>query len=276
MPWLREREHLDELEEVAGVLAADEAVQRQAHPLHVHVHSVVAHGAGHVEQHARRGLRVYFRFVNHDVVGRHPNGQARPGAEQGVDHARGDVHLRNGVAELVGFGLGRFDGPFAAHGIGMPPGTARLHLAEDLRQHLRLKQPHGLGREAIIARAIAFEPLLFGLLLNVVFHLLLQRLELVDVAGLGVLLEFLHVDDRELGRLLGFLDLLEQFVDCVELFLHLEGLGHVQLGAAGEVVLPGEFVDLVLFAEQSDDEHEANGEGIAVVADAEVERFEFV
>ena len=53
---------------------------------------------------------------------------------------------------------------------------------------------------AIFALAVAFEPLLFGLLADVVLNLLLKRFEGLDVAGVRELLKLLHVDDRELRR----------------------------------------------------------------------------
>ena len=146
------------------------------------------------------------RAVDDDVVRPHLHRQTRPAAEQGVDHAGGDVHVRDRVAELVFLGLGRFDRPFAGHGVRVPAGPRRLQVAEDSRQHLRLKQPKRLRREAILAGPVLFEPLLLGLLADVVFDLLLQCLEAFDVAGFGELGEFLHVDDRELRRLLGLLE----------------------------------------------------------------------
>ncbi len=56
VPRLGERVHLDELEEVAGVLAADQTVQGQAHPLGVDVLPVVAHRAAHVDHDGRCAL----------------------------------------------------------------------------------------------------------------------------------------------------------------------------------------------------------------------------
>jgi hypothetical protein len=160
--------------------------------------------------------------------------------------------------------------------LGDSTAAARLHLRENPSEHLGLKQPHRLGCEPVLAGAVRFEPLPLRLLADVVLNLLLQGFELLEVAGLGVLLKLLHIDDRELGRLLCLLDLLQQFLDRVQFLFHFEGLGHVHFRAAGELVLPGHLVDLVLLAEQADDQHHALGERVAVVADPEIERLKII
>ena len=76
-PRLGERVHLDELQVVAGILAADQAVERQAHPLDVDVLPVVAHRAAHVHQHDGGALGRVARAMDLDVVRLEPQRQAR-------------------------------------------------------------------------------------------------------------------------------------------------------------------------------------------------------
>src|ERR1043165_4478678 len=73
---LGEAVHLDEGEEIAGVFAADEAVEGEGHALHVDVLAVVAHGAGHVEEDGRRRFGGVLGAVDFDVRGeqRHSDG----------------------------------------------------------------------------------------------------------------------------------------------------------------------------------------------------------
>ena len=114
--------------------------------------------------------------------------------------------------------------------------------------------------------ALLLEALLLGHLAQVVLNLLLQRAELVDVARLGELGEQVHVDDADAGRLAGFFELLEQLVDLFQLFLDGERLRHGHRFVAGEFVLGGQLVDLVLVAEPLDELHQAAGERRLVVA----------
>ena len=84
VPRLGERVHLDELQEIAGIFAADQAVEGQAHALDVDVLTVVAHRAGHVEQHDRGALGIVARLVDDDVFGLETHRQTGTGAQQGV------------------------------------------------------------------------------------------------------------------------------------------------------------------------------------------------
>ena len=76
VPRLGEGVHLDELQEVAGIFAADQPVQRQAHALDVDVLAVVAHRAAHVQQHGGGALGVVAGAVDLDVLGLEPHRQA--------------------------------------------------------------------------------------------------------------------------------------------------------------------------------------------------------
>ncbi len=70
---LRDRVHLDELQEVAGVLLADEPIECERHPLHVDVLAFVAHRAAHIHQHGGRALRSVPRAMNDDVFRHEPD-----------------------------------------------------------------------------------------------------------------------------------------------------------------------------------------------------------
>ncbi len=85
MARLGDRVHLDELQEIAGILGADQAVQRQAHALDVDVLGLVAHRAAHVEQDAGGALGIVARALDDDVLGLHAQRQAGAGSKQGVD-----------------------------------------------------------------------------------------------------------------------------------------------------------------------------------------------
>ena len=100
--------------------------------------------------------------------------------------------------------------------------------------------------------------------------------ELLDVARLGELRQLFQVDDADLGRLGGLFELLEQLVDRLQLLLDLERLRHGHRLPAGELVLAGQLIDLVLFAEALDEVEQVAGELAALVAAAIPEPFEVV
>ena len=77
LPQLGEGVDLDEAQPVAGILAADQAVQGQAHPLDVDVEPVVTHRAAHVQEHGGGALGRVAGAVDDDVFRAHPQGQAR-------------------------------------------------------------------------------------------------------------------------------------------------------------------------------------------------------
>ena len=95
------------------------------------------------------------------------------------------------------------------------------------------------------------ESLLGCQLAQVVLNLLLERLELLDVSRLGELGQLLEVDHADLPGLGRFLELLEQPVDHLQFFLDLERFrdGHGRL--AGELILGGQLIDLILVREAS-------------------------
>ena len=79
---------------------------------------------------------------------------------------------------------------------------------------------------------------------------------LVQLGGklaLGELGQLLQVDDADLRCLHCLLELFEEFVDRLQFLLDLERLRHGHRGAAGELVLRRQFVDLVLLAEPLDE-----------------------
>ena len=100
-----EREHLDQLQEVARIFAADQPLQGQRHPLDVDVLPVVAHRAAHVHDHGGGALGRVPRAVNDDVFLGQLHRQAAAGPQHGVDERLRDVHVGQRVAELVGLGL---------------------------------------------------------------------------------------------------------------------------------------------------------------------------
>ncbi len=237
VPRLGEGVHLDELQEIAGIFAADQAVQRQAHALDVDVLAVVTHRAAHVEQHRRGALGIVARLVDDDVFGLEPDRQARSVAQQGVGERGRDVHVRHGIAELVGPGLLHLGGAFADDRALMPAGARRLQLLEDARQQLGLKQPIGVRRHLKAAAFAFLESLLLGHLPQIFLNLLLQGVELLHLPRFGELGQFLHVDDADLRRLGRLFQLLEQLVDRFQFVLDLQRFGNRHRLVAGEFVL---------------------------------------
>ena len=73
---LGEGVHLDELEKIAGVFAANQTVEGQAHAFDVDVLSAVAHRAAHIHQHGGGALGIVARAVDDDVFGFHSQRQA--------------------------------------------------------------------------------------------------------------------------------------------------------------------------------------------------------
>ncbi len=119
--------------------------------------------------------------MDDDVVGLEPYRQAGPVAKQGVGERGGDVHVGDGIAELVGLGLLQLDRPFADDRSLVPAAAGRLELLEDPRQQLGLEQPIGLGRH-LVALCVPLQSLLFRQLFEVVLDLLLELAQLVNVA----------------------------------------------------------------------------------------------
>ena len=166
-PRLGERVHLDEVQVVAGVLAADQPVQCQAHPLDVDVLAVVPHRAAHVHHDDRGALGRVAGAVDDDVLRFQPQRQFGSAAQHGVDQRLRNVHVRDRIAELVGLGLLQLDRPFAEDRPLVPAGAGRLQLAEDPLQQLALEQPVGLRSQ--LERAVFLgQPLAFGHLAQVI------------------------------------------------------------------------------------------------------------
>ena len=95
-----------------------------------------------------------------------------------------------------------------------------------------------------------------------------NSLEILHVALLGVFGQGLHVDHADLRGLGRFFKLLQQAVDLFQFLLDLDGLGDGHRRAAGELVLGGQLVDLVLVAQPVDQLHELPGERALLVVDA--------
>ena len=72
-----EREHLDELQIIARVFAANQPLQRQTHAFDVDVLPVVTHRAAHVHQHGGGTFRVVAGTMNDDIFALHPQRQFR-------------------------------------------------------------------------------------------------------------------------------------------------------------------------------------------------------
>ena len=195
--------------------------------------------------------------------------------EHGVDQRAGDVHVGQRIAEFIGLGLLQLDRPFALDGPLVPPGPRGLQVAEDPLQQPPLEQAIGLGREPV-----ALGGLLQALLLGQVFEELLDRagqlLEVLHVALLGVFGQGLHVDHADLRGLGRFFKLLQQAVDLFQLLLDLDGLGDGHRRTAGELVLGGQLVDLVLVAQPVDQLHKLPGERALLVVDAVPEPLDVV
>ena len=95
---------------------------------------------------------------------------------------------------------------------------------------------------------------------QVLLDLLLQLVQLLDVARLGELRQLLQVDDADLRRLGGLFQLLQQPVDRLQLFLDLQRLRARVSGVRPvNVVLAGQLVDLVLVAQPVDELHQLRG-----------------
>ena len=214
--------------------------------------------------------------MDDDVFGLQPHRLAGADAEDGVDERGRDVHLRDAVAELVGPRLLHFDGPLTDDCPGVPARARRLHLLEDAREQLRLEEAVRLGRHLEPAALGLLQPLLLGGLAEVLLDLLLEFAELLHVARLDELRELVHVDDADLRGLRGLLELLQQLVESLQLFLDLEGFGDGHRLVAGELVLAGEFIDLVLVPEALDEAQQAARELAALVAGAIPQALEVV
>ncbi len=80
------------------------------------------------------------------------------------------------------------------------PVRGGFEIAEDPFQQLALEQPIGLGRQ-LIALGPALQALLLGHVAQQILDLLLQLVQLFDVARLGELGQLFQVDDADLRRL---------------------------------------------------------------------------
>jgi hypothetical protein len=107
-----------------------------------------------------------------------------------------------------------------------------------------------------------------GQLPQIVLDLLLQRPELLEITRLRELGQRLHVDDRDLRGLARLAQLLQQAIDGLQLLLDPKGLGNVQRGPAGELVLRSQVVNLVLVPQTVHQMHEVLREPRPLVAHA--------
>ena len=138
-----------------------------------------------------------------------------------------------------------------------------------------MEEPVGLGCEPIALRGL-LQSLLLGQVAKVLLDHLGQLVELFHVARLGELGQGFHVDDADLGGLGRFFKLLQEAVDLFQLLLDFEGLRNGHRRAAGEFVLGGQLVDLVLVAQPVDQLHQLPGEGALLVVDAVPEPLDVV
>ena len=114
----------------------------------------------------------------------------------------------------------------------------------------------------------ALQPLPLGHFAHVVFDLLLQHVELLDVARLGELGQQVHVDDADLRRLCRLFELLEQLVDLLQLLLDGERLGNRQRLRPVNSYLAASSSTWYLSPSLSTKLHDLPGEFRAVVAGA--------
>ena len=247
--------HLDELQEIARILSADQSIERHRHALGLDVLAAVAHGARHVHDHGRGALGLLAGVVDHHVVGAHAHGLARCArpvggfAEQGVHHALRDVHGRGTVAEFVGPRGGKLHRAVGAADALVAAAACALQVAEDGGQQAALVEPHGLRRDLPSALGRACEACFLCQTLQQLVHAPLRIAERVHLLLRRKLLERVHVDDGGLGVLERLAQLFQEAVDLLELLLHLDGARHVERLAARERPTCAELVHLVLLAE---------------------------
>ena len=173
-----------------GILAADQAFERQGHPLDVDVLPVVAHRAAHVHQHAGGALGRVARAMDLDVVlteaDRQCRGRSRTSALMNVPGmSMLAIESPNSYCLVVCISTA----PSPTIGALMPAGPRRGQLAETTA---RAACPETAGRPCGVSRKLPdrlFEPLPLGHLAQVVLNLLLQGAELFDVARLGELVQ---------------------------------------------------------------------------------------
>ena len=142
---LREGVHLDELQKIARIFAANQSFERQAHALDVDVLTAVAHRAAHIHQHGGGAFRRVARAVDFDILGLHAHRNMRAIAEHRVDQRRGNIHLRDRIAELVGLRLLQFDRPVAYDGTMMPARGEAIRLAKMCSSSLLWNRRNAFG-----------------------------------------------------------------------------------------------------------------------------------
>ena len=141
----------------------------------------------------------------------------------------------------------------------MAAAARRLQLAEYPLQQLALEQPIGLWCQ-VVPIALPLQALLLGQVAQVIVDCPLQAAQRVQVGRLGELGQRVHVDQGDLSRLAGLHELLEQFIDLLQLLLDLQGLGDRHGGAPDERIFGRQFVDFVLLSQPLDQLHQLAGE----------------
>jgi len=130
-------------------------------------------------------------------------------------------------------------------------GTTGCKVAEDAAQQSRLKETVGFGSQLqgafAIPQSFTFQqsPEVFG-------HLLLKLFEVFNGLRIGELTEFFKVDDCQLCVLAGVLELLQQFVNFLQLGVDLNSLIRRHRLTPGELVAGCEHVNEVFAANHVD------------------------
>ena len=248
--------HLDDLQEVARVLAANEPVERERHLLARDVLAAVAHRTGHVEDERRRALGRAAGPMHDEILRRRPR---LTGAGDRVQDRLRHVERSGGVAELVGPRRRQLDRAVAGDDTFMSPPPRVGEIGEDRREQPLLIGPHRPGRGSV-ALCGALEPCLLGHAPQEFVHTALHSLEVRDLLFADELAKRFEIDDRRLRLAKGLLDLFEQPVDPREFLLHLERLGHVERLAAGEGIGRGELLDGEAIPKPRDRPHEFSRE----------------
>jgi hypothetical protein len=131
--------HLDKLQKISRIFAADQPLQCQAHPFHVHVQSAVPHRTAHIHEHRGGAFRRVASPVYLNVFAPQPQRESRSLAYHRIRQRGGNIHIRHRVAELIVLGALHLHGPLADNRTLVAACARSLQLAENLLQQLALE-----------------------------------------------------------------------------------------------------------------------------------------
>ncbi len=195
-------------------------------------------------------------------------------AEQCIDDRLRSVHIGQAIAELKRLCLRQFDAAFTHDAAMMAARATGLQLGENSVEQATLEYLVGLRCQLESPAGIAIEPLSFGQLAHHVLDLLTQFLEAGHVLRGSKFSQLFHVDHANLRCSRSLFELLEQFIDGLELLLDLQGLRNGHALRAGECVLGGQLLNLVEISQVLDQAHQLSGKTIGVVADLIIQSFQ--